>query len=188
MLRIAYPCGCRQESYMGQKRERLCEHRNVFERPDAQGKTSPRRRSAPLKPGKGFAASKQQRQKVRGLVCVGCGREASEDGSVVIDPAHVWPKGKGGCDKAACVLPMCRFVFDGSGCHKLFDEGKLDLLARLEERDTHEAYAEELAHPIAEHGVSLVSLVRRLTGSDWEFTRKSTTEEAAQAAPKGAVR
>jgi hypothetical protein len=142
-VRIAQPCGCRQESFMGQKRDRLCEHRNVFERPDAQGRTTaPRRRHAPLRPGKGFAASKQQRQKVRGLVCVGCGREASEDGSVVIDPAHVWPKGKG---------------------------------------------AEELAHPIAEHGVSLVALVRRLTGSDWEFTRRSTTEEAAKAAPEGAV-
>jgi hypothetical protein len=172
---IARDCGCKQEAVMGKRRERFCEkHGNLFESEKVidgrTGSGTPRRRSS-LKRTKGFAASPTQRDKVKGLVCLGCGKEASEDGSLVIDPAHLWPRGKGGCDKADCVIPLCRFVYDGSGCHQLLDEGKLDLLDRLEERDFHDAYAKELAHPIAEHGVSLVALVRRLTGSDWEFRK-----------------
>jgi hypothetical protein len=184
MLHVAEPCGCQRDIGMTKAREpHHCEHGNLYRYAKALGRSgdssrsegqnsgqgSQRRRRSTLKRGCGFAASKAQRNKVKGLVCLGCGREGSEDGSFVIDPAHLWPKGKGGCDKADCVIPLCRFVYDGSGCHQLFDEGKLDLLSRLEERDFHEAYAKEIAHPIAEHGVSLVALVRRLTGSDWEF-------------------
>lgn len=186
MLHVADPCGCQRDIGMTKAREpQFCEHGNLYRYTKAlgrsgapgqvEGQTSAarvqRRRRAMLKRGRGFSASKSQRQKVKGLVCLGCGREATEDGSLVIDPAHLWPRGKGGCDKADCVIPLCRFVPDGSGCHGLFDLGQLDLLSRLEERDFHNAYAKELAHPIAEHGVSLVALVRRLTGSDWEFRR-----------------
>jgi hypothetical protein len=187
-MHTAQPCGCTKDIGMSKARTtRTCrEHGNLFLYDKALGRNSgasesgkPRRRSS-LKRTNGFAASKAQRNKVKSLVCLGCGREGSEDGSFVIDPAHLWPKGKGGCDKADCVIPLCRLVFDGSGCHQLFDEGKLDLLARLEERDFHEAYAKEIAHPIAEHGVSLVALVRRLTGSDWEFRRvESPAKEGA---------
>ncbi len=170
---IAQSCGCRQEVYNGQKRAKFCEpHGNLFESGAViERREGKPRRSSTLKRTDGFAASKAQRQKVKGLVCLGCGREATEDGSLVIDPAHLWPRGKGGCDKADCVIPLCRLVSDGSGCHGLFDSGRLDLLSRLEVRDFHEAYASEIVHPIAEHGVSLVALVRRLTGSDWEFRK-----------------
>lgn len=180
MDHTAHPCGCKKDIGMSRAHvPQSCEeHGNLFVYDHGLGVASPasnhagrRLSSSSLNPGKGFGASKVQRQKVKGLVCVGCGREATEDGSVVIDPAHVWPKSKGGCDKAVCVIPLCRLVFDGSGCHQLFDDGKLDLLERLEERDRHEAYAEEIAHPIAAHGVPLVALVRRLTGSAWEFRR-----------------
>jgi hypothetical protein len=69
-------------------------------------------------------ASSAQREAVRGKVCLGCGREASD--WLAIDPAHLWPRGRGGCDSRFCVVPLCR---DGSGqgCHRLFDEGKFDL-------------------------------------------------------------
>jgi hypothetical protein len=85
-------------------------------------KTRERRR--PISP-----ASPAQRAAVKGRPCLGCGRYESE--YVAIDPAHVWPRGRGGCDSRFCVVPLCR-TFDG-GCHRLFDEGKLDLLAVMVE-------------------------------------------------------
>jgi hypothetical protein len=42
--RVALPCGCSQESFMGQKRPTLCDHGNLFEKPASASK--PRR---PLK-------------------------------------------------------------------------------------------------------------------------------------------
>lgn len=32
-IRIAQPCGCRQESFMGQKREKACDHGHLYEKP-----------------------------------------------------------------------------------------------------------------------------------------------------------
>lgn len=34
-IRVAQPCGCAQEHFMGQKREKLCECGNLFEKPGA---------------------------------------------------------------------------------------------------------------------------------------------------------
>lgn len=90
-----------------------------------------------------FAASPNQRLKVSGQPCIVCGSGPS-------DPAHVCPRGKGGCDEADCVVPLCR------GHHRLYDTGELDLLPYLEPR-----YRRELAHAL-EH-VGLVGLYRRVT-------------------------
>lgn len=150
---------------MGQSRDLRCPCGNVYERP---GAVDERRRKArnrnSLSVGKGFAASPAQREKVRGMVCLGCGREAGA--SWTIDPAHVWPQSKGGCADPDCVVPLCRWIPDGSGCHQLFDEGALDLLPRLA---GSEAYAVEQAHPILCHGVSVVELARRLAGNEREL-------------------
>jgi HNH endonuclease len=121
--------------------------------------SSGRPRGTTLKRGRGFAASKAQREKVKGMPCAGCGH-----GEVNCDPAHIWPRGKGGCDAPECVIPLCR------SCHRLFDDGELDLLERLA---GSEAWAAEQAHPILAHGVSLVELVRRLSGGGYEFIRLS---------------
>src|SRR5690349_18993525 len=117
MLFVADPCGCQREIGMTKAREsQTCEHGNLLRYSKAlsrSGRTSSsegsssrngsgRRKRSTLKRTNGFAASKAQRAKVKGLVCLACGREGTEDGSVVIDPAHLWPKGKGGCDKADC--------------------------------------------------------------------------------------
>lgn len=195
MMHTAQPCGCTKD--IGSSKAHVpqqCKHNNLFLYDKALGRnstgsTQPRRRST-LRRTKSFAASPAQRKKVQGEVCVGCGKEASEDGSLVIDPAHLWPRGKGGCDKPDCVLGLCRFVYDGSGCHRLFDEGRLDLLERLTGKETFQA---ELAHPITEHGVGLVELVRRLSGSSYEFVKvrssnPANNQEAAVAAPEGAQR
>jgi hypothetical protein len=39
-LRIAQPCGCTQKAAMGQERDLVCEHGNVFEKPRPTRKAS----------------------------------------------------------------------------------------------------------------------------------------------------
>lgn len=134
-----------------------------------------RRRGSTLRRGKGFEASKAQRDKVRGLTCLGCGRE--ESATLPIDPAHIWPRGKGGCDDAACVVPLCRT------CHRAFDQGALDLLERMA---GSEAWQVEQAHPILAHGVGLVELVRRLSADSYSFVKSAETPQPqGHPAPKG---
>lgn len=175
-------CDCTAEMWPGQKRPKVCEHGNRFqteaelkpreraplrsvspkrEAEEAAGKR-PRRRGSTLKQGNGFAVVEAQRAKVRGLVCVGCGQEASEWSA--IDPAHLWPRGKGGCDHPDCVIPLCRHSReDGeAGCHRRFDEGRLELLPSLIDK----GYWVEMAHPILRHEVSPYTLVDRLTLCD----------------------
>jgi hypothetical protein len=123
-----------------------------------------KRRGNGLNPGNGFQASAEQRAKVKLLPCVGCGH--GDDGfgfeeETGVDPAHLWPRGKGGCDSRDCVVPLCRT------CHRAFDQGELSLLERLAENS--EAWARELAHPILCHGVTPVELVRRLAGNRQEL-------------------
>ena len=152
---MIYRCGQGCEEDFGWKRPpSTCEpHGTRWSYAKPLGSAKPRK---PLKQGKGFSTSKAQREKVKLLPCAYCGREASE--YVAIDPAHVWPRGKGGCDHEDCVIPACREP-NGDGCHRLFDEGKLELLPALIDR----GYWAEMAHPIACHQVSPYTLVERLT-------------------------
>jgi hypothetical protein len=64
------------------------------------------------------------------------------------------PRSLGGCDDPDCCIPLCR------AHHRLYDCGKLDLLAQLEPR-----YRAELAHALAH--LSLLSLLRLVTGTRW---------------------
>ena len=121
----------------------------ALESQKAQVDKEPRRRS--LKRGRGFAVAKAQRDKVKLLPCAYCGRDG-DDLYVLIDPAHLWPRGKGGCDDPLCVVPLCREH------HQAFDLGSLELLPSLVSR----GYFPEMAHAIT-HGVSPTELVRRLT-------------------------
>jgi hypothetical protein len=177
-------CDCEAEMWPGQERPDRCEaHGNRYQteaelaprkrtplRPvslkrqaeEAAG-TREKQRGNGLNPGKGFEASPAQRKKVRGMPCLGCSRNESfaiGEGVFVVDPAHLWPRGKGGCDHPDCVIPLCRT------CHRAFDKGELDLLERMADS---EAWAVEQAHPILCHGVTLVELVRRLAGNRQEL-------------------
>lgn len=114
----------------------------------------PAKRRKGLRRGRGFDASKAQREKVRDLACVFCGR----DDGVVIDPAHLWPRGKGGCDSADCVIPLCREH------HRAFDDHQLELLPYL----VRKGYHAEMAHAIGAHGVSPGELIGRCTGPEAE--------------------
>lgn len=203
-------CSCTERTYNGHRRPETCVHGNRFHteaelkpkerkplRPvsekrqaeEAAGTRAPSRGST-LKRGRGFAVHSKQREKVKGLACAGCGREESE-GFVVIDPAHLWPRGKGGCDHPDCVIPLCRFLQTlyepvgilriDKGCHPAFDAGELDLLPRLADS---EAWAKEQAHPILVHGVGLVELVRRLSGNQQELVWVDR-DSHPQPTPKG---
>lgn len=97
-------------------------------------------------------ASEAQREKVRGRSCLRCVR--GERDGVKVDPAHVIPRGMGGCDDALCVVPLCR------ECHRAYDDGDLDLLPYLEPR-----WRREVGHAV-EH-VGLVAALGRVTNARW---------------------
>lgn len=162
------PEGCQEDIGMTRAREgqhRCDKHGLVLTYGKALGRSQPakkRKRGSSLKRGRGFAASPAQQRKVKGLPCVRCGREAGE--WVSIDPAHLWPRGKGGCGEPACVVPLCRDGM-GNGCHEEFDGPKgLDILPPLIDK----GYWPEIAHVIEAHQVSPTQLLERLTGTRWQ--------------------
>jgi hypothetical protein len=168
-LHEAKECGCSKEIGMSKARTaQVCEHGNVYRYVKALGSkpASPTKPRKPLKRGRGFAVDPKQRDKVAGLPCVGCSRDPDVDvgdGTTAeyfaVDPAHLWPRGMGGCDHPDCVIPLCRT------CHRKLDDPSevFDLLSKLVDR----GYWAELAHPTAVHDVSPLTLLRRLTGEDW---------------------
>ena len=150
---LACPCGGRRVLPSQAKPRKPL--RRVSEKKAAQTG----RQGSGLKRGRGFAVTKAQREKVQGLPCIGCGREESE--YVAIDPAHLWPRGRGGCGDVLCVCSLCR-ASDYS-CHTLFDNGELDLLPALIDR----GYWPEIAHMVS-HEVSPTQVLERLTGQRWQ--------------------
>ena len=113
---------------------------------------TPLQRTTRPKPGRGFAASEAQRQKVHAhAVCVVCGRDAFE---VRIDPAHVIPRSLGAGDGALEVIPLCR------ADHRAYDEQALDLSPYLEPR-----YREEVAQAVRTLG--LFGALEKITNRRW---------------------
>lgn len=92
-------------------------------------------------------ASRAQRAKVREALSVVSSRPGC-------DPAHLWPRSKGGCNHPDCVVALTRDE------HDAFDRGQLDILPSLIARECWD----EMAHPISVHHVSPQRLVERLTG------------------------
>ena len=105
----------------------------------------PLRRRTPLERGPAAAASRAQRDAVRGAPCIVCGTRAR------VDPAHLVPRGLGGCDDALCVVALCREH------HRAYDRGRLDLVPFLEPR-----FRAQAAHAVWHLG--LVGVLRRLSG------------------------
>jgi 5-methylcytosine-specific restriction endonuclease McrA len=116
-------------------------------------KRTPLERRSPLKKGRGFAASEEQREKARWAdrECVVCGLDHPYS---AVDPAHVIPRSIGGCDHEDCVVPLCR------SCHRAYDQEGLDVLPALEGR--HRA---ELAHAVSH--VGLIAALERITNTRW---------------------
>jgi hypothetical protein len=108
----------------------------------------PKPRSRAISP-----ASAAQRAKVQRIgFCLVTG--ATEG----LDPAHLWPRGMGGCDHEDCIVPLRRDV------HRLLDAHELDLLPHL---IAHECWV-ELAHMVSAHHVDPIHMVERLTGERWQ--------------------
>lgn len=128
-------------------------------RSELQRKT-PLRRGTPLRAGVPKSrpraislASAAQKAKVQRIgLCIVTG--ATED----LDPAHLWPRGMGGCDHEDCIVPLRRDV------HRLLDERELDILPDL---IAHECWA-ELAHMVSAHHVDPIHMVEQLTGERWQ--------------------
>lgn len=176
-------CTCTAQTWTGQKRPDHCEHGNRFQTeaeleppkrsalapvsPKRQAEedagTRPKRRGSTLNTGRGFGVGKPQRAKMKGLVCVGCGRDVEDDPNWTLDPAHLWPRRFGGCDHKLCVVPLCRhlYVID-QGCHCAYDAGELDIHGKLVDR----GYWKEMAHVIEVHEVSPLALLNRLAGEE----------------------
>jgi hypothetical protein len=106
---------------------------------------TPLRRTTPLQPTPSLAATDSQRAAVAGRVCIVCGATHR------IDPAHLIPRSLGGCGDPFCVVPLCR------GCHRAYDQGRLDLLPYLEP-----AWRSWLAHAVGH--VGLIGALRRIGG------------------------
>ncbi len=99
------------------------------------------------------AASPEQRRKVADAVSI----VSAERGC---DPAHVWPRGRGGCDHQLCVVPLTRTE------HDLFDVGGLDLLPHL----LAHGLVAELQHALGHADGNLIALLQRVTGERWAPT------------------
>jgi DNA modification methylase len=73
------------------------------------------------------------------------------------EPAHVFPRGLGGCDDPLCVVPLTR------GEHREYDLGELDLLPFL----IAHGMVDELAHALGHARGDLLGLASILTGVRW---------------------
>jgi hypothetical protein len=138
------------------------------------------RQSSTLKPGRGFSVTNLQREKVRLLVCLGCGREVDPDapGEWTIDPAHLVPRSAGGCDSPLCVIPLCRRRYQPNvGCHPVFDGKVAGKSVDLHPRLARGGYQDELAHAMG-HDYTPHELLRRVTGEVWVPRRELDVAQA----------
>ena len=108
-------------------------------------RATPLARRTPLQRRALAPASAGQRAKVAGRPCLVCALR------VAVDPAHLVPRGLGGCDEPDCVVALCRVH------HRAYDRGELDLLPYLEPTARREA-----AHAVLHLG--LIGALRRLSG------------------------
>lgn len=128
------------------------------------------RRTKPLKPSGGSLskgggdgkrasispASDAQREKAREQPCIVT--EAMAVHGATVDPAHLWPRGRGGCDDPLCVVPLRRDL------HRQFDDGEFDLLPHLRPHYNPRAFLPELLHALDHADGDLLGLLHRLTG------------------------
>jgi len=106
------------------------------------------RKPSKLKRGPVGYASDQQRGKV---LAEGCRLSGHEFPREVIDPAHITPRGMGGCDDSDCVIGLARDL------HRRYDEGDLDILPWLT--------LDEQAHAVKHVGI--LSALKRTTGESY---------------------
>jgi hypothetical protein len=91
------------------------------------------------------------------MVCLVCGSHP--------DPAHLCPRSWGGCDDAACVIPLCR------PHHRAFDRGGLSILGELVAARMYT----EIAHALGagHYNLDLLALLHRVTGERYLPERRA---------------
>lgn len=102
------------------------------------------------------SASTAQREVVRVTSCIVTGRVKAS--GYAIDPAHLWPRGKGGCDSDLCVVPLWRPV------HRAYDDGRFDLLPYVVAHGLHA----QMAHAMEHAGGDVVALINQVTSCRFE--------------------
>lgn len=128
-LRIAYPCGCRQDAGMGQRRDKLCQHGHLFQRP-----TSTRRPPRASKPKRyWFDALAKVEEEGCCRVCKRADRKL--DCAHILGREHDEPMVKGGRILKTLyvdplrIVPACGPFPDN--CHGDIDHRKINLLPYL---------------------------------------------------------
>jgi len=134
---------------------RMCHEADVKPKAKAQVYRQQIKRSNSPKPRRPIsqASPKQRAAKTACLVT----------GSDVVDAAHLWPRGMGGCDEPECVVSLARPV------HRALDEGSFDVLPYLV---AHGRIA-EIQHAVGHANGDLIALVERLTGCKVTLTPKT---------------
>jgi len=132
--RTAKACGCTQEPVMGAKREKLCDHGNLFERSASASKHRPMQRKEPKRDWTDARAKVELEGR-----CRVCGWEGDCEAAHIMgrkydEPAH--SRTKTLYVNPLDILPLCGTVGDGAGsyrfgCHERFDAHELDLLPYL---------------------------------------------------------
>jgi hypothetical protein len=106
-----------------------------------------------------------QRAKAMDATCPVTGRDRYE---ATIDPAHLWPRSKGGCDHPLCVIGLERSV------HTAFDDGDFDLLPYLRPSGDLRRFLPEILHALDHADGDLIGLLQRLTNQRYEPVRERT--------------
>jgi hypothetical protein len=144
------------------------ERGSTFANPRSELKRTKGLERTPSKRRRSFTpASDAQREAIAlHTCCTHCGRERSD--YVALDAAHLVARSKGGCDHELCTpFALCR-TFDGSGCHRSFDDGdgSVDLLTVVNAEP--DRYREALQHALCH--MNVVELVERLAGARTQWS------------------
>lgn len=136
-IRVAQPCGCAQESFMGKKREKLCSCGNLFEKPDVvearrDRQSRPRRRSSEPKRDWADARAKVEEE----ACCRICKKEAGSGRP--LEAAHILGREH---DQPRATRPSVLYVDPDriipacgpypAGCHGLVHQKAVDILPVL---------------------------------------------------------
>ncbi len=105
---------------------------------------------SPLKARPVSPASPVQRAKATWCVVSG----ARRDEGFMIDPAHLAARGRGGCNDSLCTVGLRRDL------HRLFDDGRLDILGWL----LAHGLVDEICHALRHYDGDMPGLLQRLTG------------------------
>jgi len=133
----------------------------------------------PMKRSGFTPASKAQREKVKRARVALIGMAGGVGLDVLplpypVDPMHLTPRSKGGCDHPDCVVAAAR-----ESVHGPYDDGRLDLLTFFAQPKNRALYERELQHMLTH--LSPVEMVEQLANArvEWREVGPLPESEAA---------